>query len=92
MSFRVICFTFDKTLIFLTMNKKTVLITGGTRGLGKKIAEIFLKNDYNIVLAARNIYDCNFPKDFFKFIKTDVRKIRIIQNGSISNCFKKYER
>ena len=65
------------------MYTKTVLITGGTRGLGKKIAEIFLKNDYNIVLAARNIYDCNFPKDCFKFIKTDVRKIEEIQKAVI---------
>jgi 3-oxoacyl-[acyl-carrier protein] reductase/meso-butanediol dehydrogenase/(S,S)-butanediol dehydrogenase/diacetyl reductase len=63
------------------MNKKTLLITGGTRGLGKKIAEIFLKNDYNSVLAARHIYDCDFPKDFFKFIKTDVTKIEDIQKA-----------
>jgi NAD(P)-dependent dehydrogenase (short-subunit alcohol dehydrogenase family) len=63
------------------MNEKTVLITGGTKGLGKKIAEIFLKNNYKIVLAARNIYDCNFPKENFKFIHTDVTKILEIEKA-----------
>lgn len=63
------------------MYKKTVLITGGTRGLGKIIAELFLKNEYNIVLAARNVYDCNFPKEFYKYIKTDVRKVDDLQKA-----------
>ena len=63
------------------MNQKTVLITGGTKGLGKKIAEIFLKNNYKIVLAARNIYDCNFPKENFKFIQTDVTRILEIEKA-----------
>ena len=63
------------------MYSKTVLITGGTRGLGKIIAELFLKNEYNIVLAARNVYDCNFPKEFYKYIKTDVRKVVDLQKA-----------
>jgi NAD(P)-dependent dehydrogenase (short-subunit alcohol dehydrogenase family) len=63
------------------MKSKTVLITGGTKGLGKKIAETFIGNGYNIALAARNIYDCDFNSQNFKFIKTDVRNIQEIKNA-----------
>lgn len=52
---------------------QTVLITGGSRGLGKKIATIFFDNGYNVVVAARNQYDLNFTADRFLFVKTDVR-------------------
>ena len=31
-------------------NKKTVLITGGSRGIGRAIARLFAKNNYNVVI------------------------------------------
>lgn len=34
---------------------KTALITGSTRGVGKEIAKMFLKNNYNVVITGRNI-------------------------------------
>ena len=34
---------------------KTALITGSTRGVGKEIAKMFLKNHYNVVITGRNI-------------------------------------
>lgn len=52
---------------------QTVLITGGSRGLGKKIASVFFQKGYNVVVAARNKYDLNFSEDRFLFVKTDVR-------------------
>lgn len=36
------------------MERKTVLITGASRGLGKEIAKVFAKNDYNIILNYNN--------------------------------------
>ena len=32
------------------MNKKTVLITGASRGIGKAIAKLFAENNYNVVI------------------------------------------
>lgn len=35
-------------------NKKTIVITGGTTGIGFACAEYFLKNDYNVVITGRS--------------------------------------
>lgn len=34
--------------------RKTVLITGGTRGVGKEIAKMFKNKDYNVIITGRN--------------------------------------
>ena len=34
---------------------KTALITGSTKGVGKEIAKMFLKNNYNVIITGRNI-------------------------------------
>jgi len=36
------------------MKKKTIIITGASSGIGKACANIFAKNSYQLVLAARN--------------------------------------
>ena len=36
------------------MERKTVLITGASRGLGAAIARVFAKNNYNIILNYNN--------------------------------------
>jgi len=36
-------------------NLKTALITGSTKGVGKEIAKMFLKNNYNVIITGRNI-------------------------------------
>ena len=36
------------------LRNKTAIITGGNQGLGLKIAEFFLKNGANVIIAARN--------------------------------------
>ena len=54
------------------MDKKVALITGGSRGIGKKIAEKFARNGYNIVI--------NYVSE-----KADVNKLEsdLSQNGKV---------
>jgi short-subunit dehydrogenase len=53
--------------------KKTVLITGASKGIGLSCAKIFLKNNYTVINASRtNAKSINDPD--FHFIKTDVSK------------------
>lgn len=63
---------------------KTVLVTGGSRGIGKAIVEKFSKNDYNVILnynksfeAAKNIED-NFKN--IRIFKADVSNRKDVQN------------
>jgi len=44
---------------------KTILVTGGTRGIGKVIAEHFLELNYNIVVCSRTSKSCNRSKKYF---------------------------
>lgn len=37
---------------------KTVLVTGGSRGIGKSISEIFASNNYNVVINYKNSDSC----------------------------------
>ena len=46
------------------MNKKTALITGSSRGIGRAIAILFARNNYNVVInynksekEAQELYD-----------------------------------
>ncbi|HQY19351.1 MAG TPA: SDR family oxidoreductase [Ignavibacteria bacterium] len=53
--------------------KKTVVITGASKGIGLSCAEIFLKNNYTVINASRtNAKSIKDPD--FHFIKTDVSK------------------
>lgn len=44
-------------------NNKTVLVTGGTRGIGKAVATLYAKNGYNVII--------NYVSD-----KTDIEKLK----------------
>ena len=44
------------------MEKKTILITGSNKGLGKELALIFAKNNYNIIIHGRNKADLDNVK------------------------------
>lgn len=46
------------------MKKKTVLITGGTRGIGKETALEFLSNDFNVIITSRYTKEDELKKIF----------------------------
>ena len=59
------------------MNNKTAVITGASRGIGKKIAEVFAKNNYNVIINYNNSYsDANELKN------------RIVSAGGNAEIFK----
>jgi NAD(P)-dependent dehydrogenase (short-subunit alcohol dehydrogenase family) len=75
------------------MPSKTVVITGGNRGIGLDITEMFLNSGYDVVVGSRTIGDLEkLGSDRLKFIAADVRSESSIktlvsaakrQNGSV---------
>jgi NAD(P)-dependent dehydrogenase (short-subunit alcohol dehydrogenase family) len=60
---------------YLIMMQRTVIITGGNRGIGLDITRTFLEAEYHVVVGARNPY--NLEEEFgsqLTFVKVDVRK------------------
>lgn len=56
---------------------KTAVITGGTRGIGKSISEMYLKKGYNIIV---NYASCEIGKEkFLEDNKEFINKIKIIK-------------
>ena len=54
---------------------KTVIITGGSRGIGRAISEAFLENDYHVVIGAR--HDSGVVEQLgghVRFVTTDVQQ------------------
>ena len=52
--------------------KKTMYITGGSKGIGYGIAEILLKNNYAVAISGRNQNDINDAVENLSKISTDV--------------------
>jgi 3-oxoacyl-[acyl-carrier protein] reductase len=60
---------------------KTVLITGGNKGIGLEVTKQFLDLDYNIIVIARDFKDFEFqnhPK--IKQVEFDLSKVDEIEN------------
>ncbi|MEC7895090.1 MAG: SDR family NAD(P)-dependent oxidoreductase, partial [Bacteroidota bacterium] len=49
--------------------KKTVVITGGSRGIGNSIAHKFVKNNYNIIT-------CSISKNNLSELTKKIKKIK----------------
>src|ERR1043165_4812660 len=64
--------------------KKTILITGGTGFLGRKLA-LTLKNDYNIVLTGRNNKQNLFAQKFTgcSVIPMDIANIESVRDAFV---------
>jgi len=62
---------------------KTVLITGGNKGIGLEITKSFIENGYKVYVAARQFNDelKSLSKEV-EFIKTDVRNYDEVQNAA----------
>jgi short-subunit dehydrogenase len=48
------------------MSRKLAIISGGTRGIGRAIAEQFAKNDFDVVISARNEDDLSETKQIIE--------------------------
>ena len=67
---------FQNQILFeeFIMKNKTVVITGGTKGIGKILCESFYKNGYHVIVGARNKSDIDqIDKKKISFLAMDVR-------------------
>lgn len=64
--------------------KKSVAITGGNRGIGQAIAELFLKNGYCVVVCSRSPRNTSLPSAILHF-QIDVRQ-REEQNRFVASA------
>ena len=76
------------------MNKKTALITGSSRGIGRAIAILFARNNYNVVInynksenEAQELYDMlskeNLSVRIFKADVSNVQEANALVNYTI---------
>lgn len=65
----------------MTEKNKTIVVTGGTKGIGKSIIEIFASHQFNIITCARNSEELEqlkdevnmkYPQINFKSLEVDV--------------------
>lgn len=73
----------------MTEINKTLVITGGTKGIGKSIIELFASHHFNIITCARKTGDLEqlkdemntrFPQIEFKYLKSDLSQKQDITN------------
>lgn len=75
----------------ITLNDKVVLVTGGSRGIGKGISRAFLSSNSDVVICGRSIPETLPEIDGKKarFINCDVREVEQI-NTCIAEVVKEY--
>lgn len=82
------------------MNKKTVLISGVTSGIGRAVMLKLLEQDFNVVGFAPKAVDCKnfsnelgrtFPTENFMVLQGDVTKVKSLKNV-VSKTLKKFKK
>ena len=77
---------------------KTAVITGGSRGIGRSLVEIFAKNGYQVISCSRNVdadiqqenvvfYECDLStregqNDFIDFVRKNSSRVDILINNT----------
>lgn len=63
------------------MINKTVVITGGSKGIGLTITQAFLEEGFNVYVGSRTVGELKrLRSDRLSFVKTDVRNEKDVQN------------
>ena len=78
----------------MKLKNKVVLITGGSRGIGKSIAELFAKEGANVVITSKNpkkLKDSSKNIRNVAFFVGDVRKMKDVQS-IVNKTVKKFGR
>ncbi len=70
--------------IKINFSKKKIIITGGSRGIGKKIAQDFIKLGARVISISTKNYDLSKSKDLIRLIKyiQSLNKIDILVNNA----------
>lgn len=71
--------------------KKTIVITGGSRGLGKVLVQTFLKEKWRVAILARHSPSDAPPGDDCLFLKADVTQEKAVQKA-VSRITRKWGR
>lgn len=75
--------------------KKTVLLTGGSRGIGKELKKKFKSMGMEVVSPGRDSLDLSSPKSVTEFISNfDIQISTLVNNAgiNITGCFSKYKK
>jgi NAD(P)-dependent dehydrogenase (short-subunit alcohol dehydrogenase family) len=62
-------------------NKKIIIITGAGNGLGKELAEFFIKENHNIIIVDKKINKTKFKNKNFFFVKENLSNTQKIYNS-----------
>ena len=57
--------------------KKVVVITGGSTGIGKQLALIYVRNDYHVIIISRN-EDLKFSDNCIRIVIAKYLRINLV--------------